>query len=94
MRGEKEEGKTNRVWPNRIFLENLPTANLDPSCLSVSLSLSQSLSVFQSISGVIVGNTFSSTPRNVTLPRTSAPTHLVTLCVKKYSTCFTGMGEE
>ena len=58
MRGEKEESKTKSVAKQKLsLLEYLPTANLNPNCLSVclSLSLSQSLSVFQNISGVIVG---------------------------------------
>ena len=37
------------------LLQNLPTVNLDPNCLSVCLSVSLNLSVFQSISAVIVG---------------------------------------
>ena len=56
MRGEKEESKTKSVAKQKLsLLEYLPTANLNPNCLSVCLSVSQSLSVFQNISGVIVG---------------------------------------
>lgn len=37
---EKRRKVKQTVWPSRKFLESLPTANLDPNCLSVYLSLS------------------------------------------------------
>ena len=49
MSGGKEEGKTSNqsmAKEKLALLQNLPTADLDPSCIS---------SVFQSISGVSVG---------------------------------------
>jgi len=55
MRGEKEESKTNSVAKQKISWEFANSKSWSQLSVCLSVSLSQSLSVLQSISGVIVG---------------------------------------